>query len=266
MLQCARVVRNVCLMSVVATAGCVDATGPGQFDDNADGKADGTGTVHWDVPTLSTAELVIGGAHDGASQPAASVTAAAEVVVTRSLPAGPPDHNFGWIVGDGAEQKPDTVHSCNTDRFNWRQPNSADNNLGWPAPRTGPLIVTMTNSGQYPVHLLLRPSAATLTWGTPSAGLIQPLRITAGVHHGHTRVFTSSFAPPLEEDFLVLSPGETLAMKLPAVSAIDTYFTGWTSEPHGFAYRPALEVVCKGDNEGLHFVYAARQHSEYSVP
>jgi hypothetical protein len=155
------------ILSLTITLGaCLaseDTVGPGQLDDNADGKADGTGVVHWDVPTFSTAELVIGGAHDGASEPSASLAAAAEIVVTRTLPTGPADHNFGWMVGSGGAQQSGSVHSCNTDHFNWRQPDSADNNLSWPAPTKGPLVVTMTNSGAYPVNLLLRPSAATST-------------------------------------------------------------------------------------------------------
>jgi hypothetical protein len=78
-------------------------------------------------------------------------------------------------------------------------------------------------------------------------------------------VFANNFGLPLEEDFLVLTPGETLAIHVPAVSSTDAYFTGWTSEPNGFPYRPALEVVCRGDNNGLHFVYAARQHIAYGI-
>jgi hypothetical protein len=257
------------ILSLTITLGaCLaseDTVGPDQLDGNADGKADGTRVVHWDVPTLSTAEVVIGGAHGGASAPSASVAAAAEIVVTRTLPAGPADHNFGWMVGTGGEQYSGTLHHCNTDQYNWRKPDSADNNLSWPDPTGGPLVVTMTNSGLYPVNLLLLQSTATSTWASPSAGLIQPIRIKAGVHHGHTRVFANNFGLPLEEDFLVLAAGETLAMQVPAVSSTDAYFTGWTSEPNGRAYGPALEVACKGDNEGLHFVYAARQHIAYAI-
>ena len=259
-----RLLQTTFLLTASTAAGCLASDGADPvYDPSSDGKADGTNTVHWDVPTYSTAELVIGGATGGATPPPAAVAAAAELVVSHTLPSGPADVSFGWMVGSGGLQKPGFPESCNTDRFDWRHPNSADNNLAWPTPGTGPLVVKMTNSGQYPVNLLLQPSSAVAKWGAPVVGLVQPIRIKAGVQHAHTRVYATTFGPPDEEDFLVLAPGETLAIRLPALSAADTYFRGWTQEPNGRAYFPALEVMCKGRTAGLHFVYAARQHLDY---